>query len=168
MNTRPEMNDVRREPSLHKAAAYEQQEDMAWMLRQFVADTAGVTHTVLLSRDGLRLLDSDIGKDWADQLSAAVCGLASLAANIPGPNNTRSPAGQIIVERGDCLLFVQSAGRSALFESLPGGAVDTVLAVFATTDAEPGAVGFAMGRLINKFSPHMLTPVRADVGAEVQ
>ncbi|MGW2477017.1 roadblock/LC7 domain-containing protein [Streptomyces sp. NPDC001665] len=168
MNTRPAMNDVSRTPSPHKAAAYEKQDDMAWMLQQFVAETAGVTHAVLLSRDALRLLDSGIEKDWADQLSAAVGGLASLAASIPGPNNTRSPAGQIIVERGDCLLFVQSAGRSALFESLPGDAVDTVLAVVAAPNAEAGAIGFAMGRLITKFASYMLIPVRADVGAEVQ
>ncbi|MEV5605549.1 roadblock/LC7 domain-containing protein [Streptomyces sp. NPDC052299] len=168
MNTRPAMNDVSRTPSPHKAAAYEQQDDMAWMLQQFVAETAGVTHAVLLSRDALRLLDSGIEKDWADQLSAAVGGLASLAASIPGPNTTRSPAGQIIVERGDCLLFVQSAGRSALFESLPGGAVDTILAVVAAPNAEVGAIGFAMGRLITKFASYMLIPVRADVGAEVQ
>lgn len=168
MNTRPEMNDVSGETSPHKAGPYEQRDDMAWMLRQFVADTTGITDAVLLSRDGLRLLDSDIEKDWADKLSAGVSGLASLAASIPGPSNTRSPAGQIIVERGDCLFFVQSAGRSALFESLPGGAVDTVLAVVATTDAEAGSVGFAMGRLIARFAPYMLVPVRADVGAEVQ
>ncbi|OKJ72299.1 roadblock/LC7 domain-containing protein [Streptomyces sp. CB02460] len=163
MNTRPEMIDVSDDMS-----PYKQRDDMAWMLQQFVADTAGITQAVLLSRDGLRLLDSGIEKDWADQLSAGVSGLASLAASIPGPSNTRSAAGQIIVERGDCLLFVQSAGRSTLFESLPGGAVDTVLAVVATTDAEAGAVGFAMGRLITRFAPYMLVPVRSDVGAEAQ
>ncbi|CAO0836965.1 hypothetical protein SMICM17S_06202 [Streptomyces microflavus] len=100
---------------------------------------------VLLSRDGLRLLDSEVDKDWADELSAALSGVASIASNITGPSHKKRPARQVVVERDDCLFFVQSAGQSAAFGKHPGnehGLVDTVLAVIAATDADAGNAGF--------------------------
>ncbi|WP_435854698.1 roadblock/LC7 domain-containing protein [Streptomyces longwoodensis] len=106
-------------------------------MRQLVSEMPGVTHAALISRDGLRLLDSDVDKDWADELSAAFSGVASLAANITGPSHKQGPARQVIVERDDCLFFVQNAGRSPAFDKHPGierGEVDTILAVIATGD----------------------------------
>src|SRR5690606_34464885 len=98
-------------------------------------------------------------------------GVASLGANITGPTRKKRPASQVIIERDDCLFFVQSAGRSAAFDNHPGnvsGEVDTILAVIATTDADAGSVGFEMGRLVQKFAPHMLIPVRIGTGGEVR
>jgi hypothetical protein len=97
--------------------------------------------------------------------------VASLASNITGPSHQKRPAGQVVIERDDCLLFVQSAGRSAVFDNHPGserGAVDTILAVIATTGADAGLVGFEMGRLVQKFAPYMLIPVRVGSGAEIR
>lgn len=171
MSTHPEMNHAASPPPASQTTASGQRERMAWLLRQFASDVTGVTHAVLLSRDGLRLLDSDVDKDWADELSAAFSGIASLAANITGPSHKKRPARQVIIERDDCLFFVQSAGRSAAFESHPGnerGVVDTVLAVIATTDADAGAVGYETGRLVGKFAPYMHIPVRVGTGAEAQ
>ncbi|MET9106804.1 roadblock/LC7 domain-containing protein [Streptomyces zhihengii] len=148
-----------------------QRDNMAWLLRQFASDTPGVTHAVLLSRDGLRLLDSDVDKDWADELSAAISGVASLASNISGPSHQKRPARQVIIERDDCLYFVQSAGRSAAFDKTPGaerGEVETILAVVATTDADVGSVGFEMGRLVSKFAPYMKIPVRVGTSGDVR
>lgn len=146
-------------------------QDMAWLLRQFVADVPGVTHAVLLSRDGLRLLDSEVDKDWADELSAALSAMASIAASITGPSHRKAPARQVVIERDDCLVFLQSAGQSAAFGGRPsneGGLVDTVLAVIAATDADAGTAGFEMGRLVQKFAPFMQIPVRVDTGDEVR
>ncbi|MCM8555435.1 roadblock/LC7 domain-containing protein [Streptomyces sp. STCH 565 A] len=148
-----------------------QRESMVWLLRQFASETQGVTHAVLLSRDGLRLLDSDVDKDWADELSAAFSGIASLAANVSGPTHRKRPAGQVVIERDDCLFFVQSAGRSAAFDNHPGderGEVDTILAVITARDADAGTVGFEMARLVAKFAPYMLIPVRVGTGGEVR
>ncbi|MFI6019041.1 roadblock/LC7 domain-containing protein [Streptomyces sp. NPDC001414] len=148
-----------------------QQDSMAWLLRQFASDIQGVTHAVLLSRDGLRLLDSDVEKDWADELAAAFSGLASIAANISGPHRTKGPARQVIIEREDCLFFLQGAGRSTAFDNHPGngrGAVDTILAVIAAPEADAGNVGFEMGRLVQKFAPYMVIPVRVGTGGEVR
>lgn len=170
MNIHPEMHTVTGAP-VPETTASGQRDNMAWLLRQFADDTRGVTHAVLLSRDGLRLLDSDVDKDWADELSAAISGVASLAANISGPSHKKRPARQVVIERDDCLFFVQSSGRSAAFDNRPGnerGEVDTILAVIATTDADAGAVGFEMGRLVAKFAPYMLIPVRANMSGDVR
>ncbi|MDI3421897.1 roadblock/LC7 domain-containing protein [Streptomyces luteolus] len=171
MSTHSAMDNVTVPAPATEATASGQRDNMVWLLRQLAADVPGVTHAVLLSRDGLRLLDSDVDKDWADELSAAISGVASVAANTTGPSHKKMPARQVIIERDDCLFFVQSAGRSAAFENHPGnerGEVDTILAVIATTDADAGAVGFEMGRLIQRFAPYMLIPVRVGTGGEVR
>jgi len=171
MSTHPAMDNVTGDAPVTETTASGQRDNMAWLLRQFASDIPGVTHAVLLSRDGLRLLDSDVDKDWADELSAALSGVASLAANITGPSHKKRPVRQVIIERDDCLFFVQSAGRSAAFDNHPGnerGEVDTILAVIATTGADAGTVGFEMGRLIQKFAPYMLIPIRVGTGGEVR
>ncbi|WP_327669434.1 MULTISPECIES: roadblock/LC7 domain-containing protein [unclassified Streptomyces] len=171
MNTHPEMNTVTSVAPGSEASASGQRESMAWLLRQFANEVPGVTHAVLLSRDGLRLLDSEVDKDWADELSAALSGVASLASNITGPTDRKRPARQVVIERDDCLFFVQSAGRSAAFDNHPGnerGVVDTVLAVITTPDADAGTAGYEMGRLVQKFAPYMQIPVRVGMGDEVR
>ncbi|MET8556633.1 roadblock/LC7 domain-containing protein [Streptomyces sp. NPDC004959] len=171
MSTHPTMSNVTDGTPASATTTSGQRDDMAWLLRQFTSETLGVTHAVLLSRDGLRLLDSDVDKDWADELSAAFSGVASLAANITGPSHKKRQARQVIIERDDCLFFVQSAGRSAVFDTHPGaerGEVHTILAVIATRDADAGTVGFEMGRLVAKFAPYMVTPVRVGTGGEVR
>ncbi|CAM5317085.1 Roadblock/LC7 domain-containing protein OS=Streptomyces tendae OX=1932 GN=GUR47_02765 PE=4 SV=1 [Streptomyces tendae] len=171
MSTHPAMNNVTDGNAASTTTPSGQRDSMVWLLRQFASETQGVTHAVLLSRDGLRLLDSDVDKDWADELSAAFSGVASLAANITGPSDKKRPARQVIIERDDCLFFVQSAGCSAAFDNHPGnerGEVDTILAVIATRDADVGTVGFEMGRLVAKFAPYMVIPVRVGTGGEVR
>jgi predicted regulator of Ras-like GTPase activity (Roadblock/LC7/MglB family) len=171
MSTHPAMNNVTGNAPASETTASGQRDNMAWLLRQFASETPGVTHAVLLSRDGLRLLDSDVDKDWADELSAALSGVASLAEHVTGPSHKKRPARQVVIERDDCLFFVQSAGRSAAFDNHPGnerGVVDTILAVVTTTDADAGTVGFEMGRLVQKFAPYMLIPIRVGTDGEVQ
>lgn len=173
MSTQPEMTNVTGGSSVPEAnvTASGMRGDMLWLLRHFASEVPGVTHAVLLSRDGLRLLDSDVDKDWADELSAALCAAASLASNITGPSRQKRPAKQVVIERDDCLFFVQSAGQSAAFKNHPGnerGEVDTILGVVATTDADAGVVGFETGRLVQKFAPYMGVPVRVGTGDEVR
>jgi predicted regulator of Ras-like GTPase activity (Roadblock/LC7/MglB family) len=139
------------------------QQQMAWLLKQFASSVPGVTDALLLSRDGLKLVHSDIPKDWADGLAATFSGLASLAQNITGPTEKRMAPQQIMIEREDALFFITSSGTSAAFEDHPGntrGMVDTVLGVITRVDAEVGTVGYEMGRLVDQFAPYMVTPVR--------
>jgi predicted regulator of Ras-like GTPase activity (Roadblock/LC7/MglB family) len=137
---------------------------MAGLLKDFVENVPGVTHTLLISRDGLNLVDSEIHKDWSDRWAATAGSLASLAENIPGPHGGRDGLKQALVEREDALIFVSIAGTSAVFPNQPGnsaGVVDTVLAVIAQPDANAATVGFEMGLLVDRFAPYMVAPVRS-------
>ncbi|MFF7095763.1 roadblock/LC7 domain-containing protein [Streptomyces rubradiris] len=153
--------------SIGRGAAHRARERIAWLLQQFTDELPDVTHAVLLSREGLRLLDGGVEKDWADELSAAISGVASLAANVTGPTGQKLPAKQVLVERDDCLLLVQNAGGSKSFENQPGavrGVVDTILVVVAIPDARVDTVAFEISRLIGRFADYMEVPVRAALG----
>lgn len=150
-------------PNMPEAGTHESpQQEMGWLLQTFAGDVPGVTHAVLISRDGMRLLDSDVDKDWADELAAAISGVASLAANTTGPTHHKRPARQVLIEREDCLFLLQSAGGSKMFANQSGmrGVVDTILLVITDPNADVGTVGYEMSRLIDKFAPYMEIPVR--------
>ncbi|MEU6904394.1 roadblock/LC7 domain-containing protein [Streptomyces coeruleorubidus] len=137
---------------------------LAGLLKNFVDNVPRVTHALLISRDGLSLVDSEIHKDWADKWAATLGSLASLSENIPGPGGGRAALRLALIERGDALIFVSIAGTSAAFPNQPGntaGMVDTVLAVIAEPAADAGTVGFEMGQLVDRFAPYMVAPVRS-------
>ncbi|WP_406438970.1 roadblock/LC7 domain-containing protein [Streptomyces sp. NBC_01613] len=142
----------------------EPSKQMARMLEEFVENVPGVTHALLVSRDGLKLVDSAIHKDWADTWAATLGSLASLCESIPGPRGGKEALKLALVERGDALICVSIAGTSAVFPNQPGnmlGVVDTVLAVIAEPDASAGTVGFEMGLLVDRFAPYMVAAVRS-------
>ncbi|MET8561187.1 roadblock/LC7 domain-containing protein [Streptomyces sp. NPDC051172] len=146
------------------ASGPDARKQMAGLLTDFVANVPGVTHALLISRDGLKLVDSAIHKDWADTWAATLGSLASLAEAIPGPTGGREALKLAVVEREDALIFASIAGTSAIFPNQPGntlGTVDTVLAVIAEPDANAGTVGYEMGLLVDRFGPYMVEPVRS-------
>ncbi|MGW3308293.1 roadblock/LC7 domain-containing protein [Streptomyces sp. NPDC001073] len=139
-------------------------QQMAGMLTEFVEQVPGVTQALLISRDGLRLVDSGIHKDWADKWAASLGTLASLTENIPGPLGNAGAMKQTIIERDDGMIFVTFAGTSAAFPNQPGtkeGVVATVLAVITKPDASAGTVGYEMGALVDRFAPYMVTALRS-------
>ncbi|MFB8777974.1 roadblock/LC7 domain-containing protein [Streptomyces broussonetiae] len=148
-------------------------ESMQWLVDDFVKQAPGVTHALITSLDGLSLLASSLmGKDWADTVAASVSGFASLAAGTRGPGGAAVPPQQIAIERADCLFLIMVAGRGyrSAFSHRPereSGTVETVLGVFTEPDADVGAVGFEMHRLIRRFSEYMRTSVRADAATPV-
>ncbi|MFE7124970.1 roadblock/LC7 domain-containing protein [Streptomyces sp. NPDC057617] len=136
---------------------------MARMLEEFAQTVPEVTHALLISRDGLTLVDSGIHKDSSDKWSATLGTLASLAENIPGPRGGKEALKLALIEREDGLIFVSIAGTSAAFPNRPGntnGVVDTVLAVIAEPKANAGTVGYEMGHLVDRFAPYMVAAVR--------
>jgi predicted regulator of Ras-like GTPase activity (Roadblock/LC7/MglB family) len=142
----------------------EVQEQMARLLDDFVEDTAGVTHVLLVSRDGMRqAIPAHMDPDWADGLAAAFSGMAGLAKGVTGPTDKQMPAGQILIEREDTLFLVTEAGTGSAFHAA-GKTVATILVVLARTDANIGTVAFAAGRLVQRFAPYMTTPVRTRDG----
>ena len=83
-----------------------------WLLVEFVRDTPGVVHGIVVSGDGLRLATSpDVTVALGDQLAAAASGLVSLArgaAHLLGAG----ALSQTIVEMAGGYLFVTSVGCS--------------------------------------------------------
>ncbi|MBC9724975.1 roadblock/LC7 domain-containing protein [Streptomyces sp. TRM68367] len=137
---------------------------MGGLLKDFVQNVRGVTHALLISRDGLNLVDSEIHKDFSDRWAATLGTLASLCESIPGPTGGSKGLKLAVVEREDALIFASIAGTSAAFPNQPGntlGVVDTVLAVIAEPDADAGAVGYEMGILVDRFASYMVEPVRS-------
>ncbi|MEU3982049.1 roadblock/LC7 domain-containing protein [Streptomyces sp. NPDC026672] len=142
----------------------EVQGQMARLLDDFVNDTAGVTHALLVSRDGLKqAIPSHMDPDWADEVAAAFSGMVGLAKGVTGPTSKKMPAGQILIERDDTLFLATEAGTGHAF-ALNGKAVATILVVLARTDANVGTVAFSAGRLVQRFTPFMTTPVRTRDG----
>jgi predicted regulator of Ras-like GTPase activity (Roadblock/LC7/MglB family) len=146
--------------SMHEEA----RQQMGGMLEEFVETVPGVTHALLVSRDGLRLVDSNVHRDAADRWAATLGSLASLCESIPGPRGDRGGLKLALVERDDALIFASIAGSSAVFPNQPGsvsGSVATVLAVIAGPETNAGTVGFEMGRLVDRFAPYMVESVRS-------
>ncbi|KUO04801.1 roadblock/LC7 domain-containing protein [Streptomyces caeruleatus] len=144
--------------------------EMTRLIDEFVEDTPGVTHALLASRDGLtqvvpsNMLSTKSDADWADELAAAASGLAALAKGVKGrPEGEQRPVQQVLIERDDALFLLTEAGVGSAFTE-NGKSVATVLLVLTRTDANVGTVAYAVGRLVQRFSPFMTTPVRAHDG----
>ena len=136
------------------------------LLDEFVKDTAGVTHALLVTREGLRQASvSHMEADWADTVAAAFCGVASLAHGTEGPTSKKMPASQVIIERPDTLFLMTEAGTGNALNAT-GETVSTILVVLAHPDANLGNVGYAAGQLVQRFSPFMTTPVRTRDGQD--
>ena len=119
--------------------------NLNWLISNFVDQVPGVTHSVVLSSDGLLLTMSDeLPRDRADQLAAVAAGLSTLAA---GASRLFDGDGlrQTVVEmnRGFLLLMSISDG--------------SVLAAVAAHGCDIGMVGFEMARLV-KQAGQLLTP----------
>ena len=143
---------------------------VAWLLDAFVDRVPGVTHALVASKDGLALLtSSNVTKNWADTVSAALCGYASLAASTPGPSGSQQPARQIALEFDDHLFVAMASGvrQHAAFSHRPetAGTVETVLGVHTETTADLGLVGYEMRMLIKRFPQRMKTPVRQELAS---
>jgi predicted regulator of Ras-like GTPase activity (Roadblock/LC7/MglB family) len=142
----------------------EVQGQMSRLLDEFVEDTTGVTHALLVSRDGLKqAVVSRMDGDWADEVAAAFSGVMGLAKGVKGPTDKSMPAGQVLIERADTLFLATEAGVGSAFSD-SGTAVSTILVVLARPDANIGAIGFDAARLLQRFAPFMTTPVRARDG----
>ena len=116
-----------------------------WLLVEFVRDTPGVVHGVVVSGDGLRLATSQgVGTALGDQLAAAASGLVSLArgtATLLGAG----AVSQTILEMAGGYLFVTSVSQGA------------TLAVYAERQCDIGMVGYEMTMLASRVG-HVLTP----------
>jgi uncharacterized protein len=118
---------------------------LSWLLAEFARATAGVRSALVVSADGLRLATSpDLDETLADQLSAAACGLVSLARGTAALLGT-GPVTQTILEMERGYLFVTAINQGA------------TLAVHADRNCDIGMVGYEMTMLASRAG-HALTP----------
>jgi predicted regulator of Ras-like GTPase activity (Roadblock/LC7/MglB family) len=124
-----------------------------WLLVEFVRDTPGVVHGVVVSGDGLRLATSSgVGVALGDQLAAAASGLVSLARGTAHLLNGGALS-QTILEMAGGYLFVSSVSQGA------------TLAVYAERRCDIGLVGYEMTMLAARVG-HALTPApRTNAGS---
>jgi predicted regulator of Ras-like GTPase activity (Roadblock/LC7/MglB family) len=116
-----------------------------WLLTDFVRETPGVLHALVVSGDGLLLAASEqVSTMLGDQLSAATSGLVSLARGTAQLLNL-APVNQTIVEMTGGYLFLTSISQGS------------TLAVVAERQCDMGLVGYEMTMLASRVG-HTLTP----------
>lgn len=127
-------------------------QNLNWLITNFVDHTPGVSHTVVVSADGLLLAMSEgFPRDRADQLAAVASGLTSLTAGASR-----------IFEGGAVTQTVVEMDRGFLF--LMSVSDGSSLAVLAHPEADIGLVGYEMALLVDRAGT-VLTP---DLRAELQ
>lgn len=127
----------------------DQPSGLDWLLEQFVKRVAHARSAVVASTDGVRKQVYGLNRDEADVLSAIAVGLFSLGRRIGSLGRQGSGAvRQVAVEHDDAYLFVAAAG------------VGAVLGVLASTEADPGVIGYEMTQLVKSVAPYLATPAR--------
>lgn len=120
-------------------------ESLNWVISNFVERVPGVSHTIVVSADGLLIAASEgLARDRADQLAAVASGLASLtqgAARIfEGGAVT-----QTVVEMARGFMYVMAVSDGS------------VMAALASTDSDMGLIGYEMALLVDRTG-EVLTP----------
>ncbi len=119
--------------------------NFSWLLDNFVRNVPGVTHTLVVSADGLLMSMSDqLDRTQGDQLAAIVSGISSL---------TRGAARQLrggevrqaIVEMDNIFLLSMAVSDGS------------VLAVVADVGCDVGLIGYEMALLVSR-TEQTLTP----------
>ncbi|MFI6980045.1 roadblock/LC7 domain-containing protein [Embleya sp. NPDC050154] len=124
--------------------------ELDWLLENLIKGTPGARHSLVLSKDGLKLCrTSGLTVDQADQLAAIASGIQSLShgASIEfgdGSGGVR----QSMTEFHGGILFIVEAGEGAH------------LAVIADDDADAGVVGHNMNELVEQIGEYLSAPAR--------
>ena len=123
---------------------------LTWLLESLLERTPGTRHSLVLSRDGLKLCWSrHLTLDQADQLAAICSGIQALAqgASVEFGNGTGGVRHSMTEFHGG-LLFIVEAGDGAH------------LAVVAEDGADPGVVGHQMTELVEQIGEHLVAEPR--------
>ncbi|SRR5690554_5119202 len=130
------------------------QQDMSWLLANFVDETPGVAHAIAVSSDGLLLASSrDLPRDRADQLAAVTSGLVSLTQG----------AARLLEAGGVLQNVVEMDGGFLFLMAISDG---SALAALAARNCDVGQVGYEMALLVERVG-NALSPVpRAAVAGQ--
>jgi predicted regulator of Ras-like GTPase activity (Roadblock/LC7/MglB family) len=124
--------------------------DLDWLLENLLERTPGTRHALVLSKDGLKLCNTQrLNVDQADQLAAIASGIQSLshAASIEFGDGT-GDLRQSMTEFHGGLLFIVEAGEGAH------------LAIVATEEADIGLLGHNMNELVEQLGEHLTAAPR--------
>jgi predicted regulator of Ras-like GTPase activity (Roadblock/LC7/MglB family) len=124
--------------------------NLTWMLESLLEQTAGATHALVLSRDGLKLCHTnELNVDKADQLAAIAAGVQALSqgASVEFGDGTGGVKHSMTEFHGG-ILFIVEAGEGAH------------LAVVAGEDADVGLIGHRMNELVEQIGAFMTSPPR--------
>ncbi len=130
--------------------------NLTWMLESLVEQTAGATHALVLSRDGLKLCHTaGLSVDKADQLSAIAAGVQALSqgASVEFGDGTGGVRHSMTEFHGG-ILFIVEAGEGAH------------LAVVASEEADVGLIGHRMNELVEQIGAFLIAPPRQPEGAD--
>ncbi|MFI7095400.1 roadblock/LC7 domain-containing protein [Streptomyces lydicus] len=124
--------------------------ELSWLLDQFVHDTVGVVHTVLLSDEGMKLAyDKSLDRDTADLLASMCTTWLTVSHQLEKLFDTGGPALTASVDTPKLQLLAVGAGKHA------------ILATVAKSEADPGIVGTAMAQLVERVADHLSVPPRS-------
>lgn len=128
--------------------------NLQWLINNFVDNTPGVSHTVVVSADGQLLLNSEgLPRDRADQHVSVVAGLKTLTT-----------AASRLFECGEVNHTVVEMEQGFLFVmSIPD---DSTLGVLAFPESDIGLVGYEMAILCDRAALIFTPDVRAELQAE--
>lgn len=125
--------------------SYSYRQDLNWLVADFTARVAGVTHAIVVSADGVPLGVSEyIPEAFAGQFAAITCGLYSLIQGAARIFEAGQP-GQALVEMETGLMIVMAISDGAS------------LAVLAALDCDTDVVSYEMTQLVEAVG-HYLTP----------
>ncbi|MEV0237096.1 roadblock/LC7 domain-containing protein [Nonomuraea sp. NPDC050786] len=124
-----------------------------WLITDFVRNTPGVAHAVVVSADGLCLAASEgFPPDRADQLAAVSAGLLSLTVGASRVFEGGSVT-QTVVEMQRGLLLVMAISDGS------------VLTVLAGPDCDMGLVAYQMTLLVDRAGQALTPALRAELQA---
>lgn len=127
--------------------------NFSWLLDNFVRSVTGVTHTLVVSADGLLMAMSDqLDRTQGDQLSAIVSGISSLTRGAARQLNA-GEVRQAIVEMDSMFLFSMVVSDGS------------VIAVMADAGCDVGLIGYEMALLVSRteqtLTPQLVGEMRA-------
>ncbi|MGJ7439637.1 roadblock/LC7 domain-containing protein [Aquipuribacter sp. MA13-6] len=127
--------------------------NFSWLLDNFVRSVPGVTHTLVVSADGLLMAMSDqLDRTQGDQLSAIVSGISSLTRGAARQLNA-GEVRQAIVEMDSMFLFSMVVSDGS------------VIAVMADAGCDVGLIGYEMALLVSRteqtLTPQLVGEMRA-------
>ena len=132
--------------------SYTYRQDLNWLVADFTARVAGVSHAIVVSADGVPLGVSEyIPEGFAGQFAAITCGLYSLMQGAARIFEAGQPA-QALVEMEGGLMFVMAISNGSS------------LAVLAAPECDTDLVSYEMSLLVEAVGDVLTPAARAQQG----